>query len=136
MKINYEVDENAGVYTPLPAGKYRVKVLAVEDGYSKAGDPKLNMKLGIVDQPERWVYHTLTFIPKGQPGHGIAVHSLKCFGFSVDKSRVNFDSEDMVGKEAMADLIIEEYNGKKTNKVKVFDYLSDANPADNDEETF
>ena len=43
MKIDYEVDENAGVYAPLPAGKYRVRVLAVEDGYSKAGDPKVNM---------------------------------------------------------------------------------------------
>jgi hypothetical protein len=129
MKIDYEVDEKAGVYTPLPAGRYRVKVLAVEDGYSKAGDPKLNMKLGVVEHPDRWVFHTLTFIPKGQPGHGIAVHSLKCFGFSIDKSRVNFDSEDMVGKEAMADLIIEEYNGKRSNKVRQFDYLQAEQPA-------
>ena len=130
MKIDYEVDEKAGVYTPLPAGRYRVKVLAVEDGYSKAGDPKLNMKLGVLDQPDRWVFHTLTFIPKGQPGHGIAVHSLKCFGFAIDKSRVNFDSEDMVGKEAMADLIIEEYNGKRSNKVRQFDYLQAEQPAE------
>ena len=130
MKIDYEVDEKAGVYTPLPAGRYRVKVLAVEDGYSKAGDPKLNMKLGVMEHADRWVFHTLTFIPKGQPGHGIAVHSLKCFGFSIDKSRVNFDSEDMVGKEAMADLIIEEYNGKRSNKVRQFDYLQAEQPAE------
>jgi len=136
MRIDYEVDENAGVYSPLPAGKYRVKVLEVEDGYSKAGDPKLNMKLAVVDQSDRWVYHTLTFIPKGQPGHGIAVHSLKCFGFSIDKSRVNFDSDDIVGKEAMADLIIEEYNGKRSNKVKVFEYIPEAKPLDPDEEAF
>ena len=136
MRIEYEVDENAGVYTPLPAGRYRVKVLEVEDGYSKAGDPKINMKLAVVDQSDRWVYHTLTFIPKGQPGHGIAVHSLKCFGFSIDKSRVNFDSDDIVGKEAMADLIVEEYNGKRSNKVRQFDYLTDAQPEKTDEVPF
>jgi len=136
MKIDYEVDENAGVYSPLPAGRYRVKVLEVEDGYSKAGDPKVNMKLGVVDQQDRWVFHTLTFIPKGQPGHGIAVHSLKCFGFAIDKSRVNFDSEDLVGKEAMADIIIEEYNGKRSNKVRQFDYLQDTQPGKTDEVPF
>ena len=136
MRIDYEVDENAGVYSPLPAGRYRVKVLEVEDGYSKAGDPKINMKLAVVDQSDRWVYHTLTFIPKGQPGHGIGVHSLKCFGFSIDKSRVNFDSDDIVGKEAIADLVIDEYNGKRSNKVRQFDYIQDTKPADNGEVPF
>jgi len=136
MKLDYEVDKNAGVFTPLPPGRYRVKVLAVQDGYTKAGDPKLNMKLGVVDHQNRWVYHTLTFIPKGASGHGMAVHSLKCFGFSIDKSRVNFDSADIIGKEAMADLIIEEYEGRRSNKVKMFDYIPENQPESTDEVPF
>jgi len=133
MKINMEVDENAqGSSFLIPVGKYPVRVLVVDDKdddgndkRSRAGDPQFSLKLEVHGH-KTWVWNTLTLIPKGKPGHGIAVHALKCFGISIEKSSVNFETQDLKGKTAMAELGIKKNEeGKEKNEVKTYDYLTE-----------
>lgn len=93
-------------------GNYALTAWNVDVGRSKAGDPKLNVRFGINGQNgEKWLYHTITMLPKTSNGHGITVHALKTLGFSVDKSIVNFRPADIIGRVCRADIITEEYEG-------------------------
>ena len=122
-------------------GNYALTAWNVELGKSKAGDPKLNIRFGINGQGgDKWLYHTITLLPKESKGHGITVHALKTLGFSVDKSLVNFRPADILGRVCRADVITEEYPGvtnsgkeitKSKNVIKTMYY---ANPDDKPEQ--
>ena len=79
----------------IPDNTYRLEVAEVREQTSQKGLPQLNFKLNLVDyvnDPEwpynRWTYHTITLIPKGERGHGIALHLLKILGAVPDENGV------------------------------------------------
>lgn len=116
--INYECDPKADgprKFT-VPDGNYALTAWSVELGRSKNGDPKLNIKFGINGfERERWLFHSITLLPKTSKGHGIAVHALKTLGFSIDKSTVNFRPADIVGRVCRAEVLTQEYEGYSTS---------------------
>ena len=92
-------------------GNYALTAWNVELGKSKAGDQKLNVRFGINGQGgDKWLYHTITLLPKSSKGHGITVHALKTLGFSVDKSLVNFRPADIIGRVCRAEVRTAEYD--------------------------
>lgn len=126
-RIGWDCDPNADEQRKFTVedGQYVLTVWEVipdSDGRlvqksKKAGDDKLNIKFGINGQEgAKWLYHNITFIPKGKPGHFIAVHAMKTLGISVDKGRVNLNPAELVGKVCRADIATEEYPGPNGGK--------------------
>lgn len=91
----------------IPDDTYRLEVLEVTEQESKKGLPQLNFKLGLAEymnNPEwpynKWTYHTITLIPAGQKGHGIALHLLKILGSAPDEQGViNIVPEAFIGRQ-------------------------------------
>lgn len=109
--VNFTVDETADKPRTyhVPAGNYALTAWSVERGLSQKGDKQLNIKFGVNGQNcSKWIYHKLTLLPVGNPGHGIAVHGLKTLGFSIDKSMVNFRPADIIGRVCRAELVVKE----------------------------
>jgi len=125
-RIGWDCDPNAderGRFT-VEDGQYVLtvwEVIAGTDGRfiqkSKNGDDKLNIKFGINGQGgTKWLFHNITFIPKGKSGHFIAVHAMKTLGISVDKGRVNLNPAELLGKVCRAEISTEEYPGPTGGK--------------------
>lgn len=114
----------------VPDGNYTLTVWEVTADKSKNGDPKLNVKFGVNGSGGKWLWHNITLIPKGKPGHSIAVHALKTLGFSVDKSRVNLKPSDLIGKICRAEVYTEKYNGKSYNRIAEMLYADSKDEAE------
>ena len=115
-----EKEDAPRVYT-VPDGNYALTAWSVSLSKSRKGDPLMNVRFGINGHKgEKWLYHNITLLPKGSPGHGITVHALKTLGFSVDKSVVNFRPSDIIGRICRAEIKTEEYDGttKSGNPIK------------------
>jgi len=163
FQCDEQADTNGGSKFTVPAGEYALTVWEVipdeEHAHaklgapwrtSKNGDPQLNIKFGINEQGGKlWIFNPLTFIPKGQPGHGIIVHALKTLGAVIkDGQLINFKPSDLLGRVCRAELTLAIPDGGKypKNKIKTLDYAKPedkpempaevAQPADTDDVPF
>ena len=79
----------------------------------------LNLKCEVIEDQRwkgKWVWHTVVFIPKGEKGDGMSVHFRKCIGMPYGANDL-IDGMKWIGKRFMGKVTIEEYNGKKNNKI-------------------
>lgn len=120
----------------IPHGKYVFKVVNVSNAESKKGLPQLKFEFELNDIPADWdynkkVFHTITFIPMGEKGHGIAVHFLKELGFKPNEQGViTFDLEDFMGLKVIGTVYQEKgIDGNIYNRVKDFKFYTPDVPA-------
>lgn len=113
----------------IPHGEYLLEIKDVVKGESKKGLPQLKFRFDLQDLARDWdyndrVYHTITLIPKGEKGHGIAVHFLKNLGFKPDdKGVISFELEDFMGLRVAATVYQEKgSDGNTYNRVKDFKF--------------
>ena len=113
--------QERGSFQPIPDGDYVLTVTKVEDGKARSGKDKTTLELTIDDgqYARRKIWHSLTWIPVGEKGHGIAIHALHAFGLDHDGD-VDFDTQDFLGRSAKANVVTEEYEGKSNNKIGYF----------------
>ena len=78
------------------SGRYKSNLTLVVDGDKYDG---------------RKLWHTLVWIPKGEPGHGFTVAALKAMGMPFDGS-LDFDDEELRGRTFYAEVGIETYTAK------------------------
>ena len=114
----------SGKFPLVPEGDYVVKVERSEGGLTKDGTRhKADLFLSIHDQASNaglgWLWNTITFIPEGEKGHGMWLHANKCLDMPYDGDVV-IETDDYIGKSSLAHVVIDEYQGKKRNKIAYF----------------
>ncbi|MEI8309326.1 MAG: DUF669 domain-containing protein [Verrucomicrobiota bacterium] len=98
----------------VPAGDYTVEILNAEESVSKQGNDMIELKLKI--EPTGAIcFDNLVFTPN-------AFWKIDAFRASTGESvvpdeEVNIECDDLLGRTGRARLIVEEYNGRKRNKV-------------------
>lgn len=104
----------------IPSGLWLAfQIIDAEDKKTKTQRDMLNLKCEVVDHAQwkgKWVWHTVVFIPKGEKGDGMSVHFRKCIGMPYGANDL-VDGLKWIGKRFMGKVIIDEYNGKKNNKI-------------------
>lgn len=104
----------------LPDGKwfpFRIKE-AVEKK-TKSGYDALNLTCEVIETPAfngKWVWHYVTFIPKGMKGEGMSVHFRKCIGQPFGKNDL-IEPMQWIGSRFMGKVKIKEYLGKQSNVI-------------------
>lgn len=93
-------------FPPAPRGIYTIQVADVKVGIvEKSKRPKADLMCEISDQGDEFgkrVYVTVTKIAKGDPGHGIMVHTLNAFGLKLNGAYSFNPEADLQGKSARA----------------------------------
>lgn len=123
MAHEYDATEVKGVdgdYS-FPDGEYPLIITAVKEGLSKeAKDFQVIVDYEVVEGPQKGQkvrFHYVTFFPPAHKAAGISVHYLKSIG-QPWQGKFRIDPDAWVGKTLSAYLAAEEYNGKKSMKVK------------------
>lgn len=114
----------------LPKGWYNFEIITYTTndgsktypmyGFTKENKyQKVDLLLQVIDNPQ-WqdckVFHTVTFMPKGKEGAGMAIHFLKTIGEPYE-GKLDYHSEDWIGKKLQGYAITDEYKGKVKNKL-------------------
>lgn len=113
--MKYTAQETTTEYTPLPAGKHRVRVAKVEAAVSKAGNKKYKFTFDVSGTNKK-LFYDFTFVNDVQK----KINNLNnCFGLD---SGTEYDSDVaptfLIGKIGGVEVEHEEYEGKTNAKVK------------------
>jgi hypothetical protein len=113
----------------LPKGNYDFEIVEFVskagnsyplEGKTKNGDPKVDILAQVINSAEfdgERIFHSVTFMPKDKPGAGMAIHFLKTIGQPYE-GKFNVNPEAWVGERFRGYVISDEYQGKKSNKIK------------------
>lgn len=90
------------------------------EGTTKNGDPKVDFLAEVTTEGEfkgERVFHSVSFLKKESPGAGMAIHFLKTID-QPHEGKFSVNPSDWVGQEFRGYVIQDEYNGRKSNKIK------------------
>jgi hypothetical protein len=98
----------------VPAGDYFVEILNAEESISKQGNDMIELKLKI-EPSGALCFDSLVFTPN-------AFWKIDAFRAAtgekvIPDEEVNIDCDLLIGRTGRARLIVDEYNGRKRNKV-------------------
>ena len=116
MAWNYQREESNG-FEPLPEGKYRIRVKAVEKAQSKKGNEMLVFQFD-VSGSNKTLYHYITFLPDNP---SVTNGQLTQFFDSFkDIEDGDFEILHWVGKVGACKIKHELYNGEKRERISYF----------------
>lgn len=111
-RIDFDTVPESDGFDPLPAGTYRMECVAASSATSKAGNEIWNLDL-VELESGRHVFDHLVWTPKAL---GRARDTLSAFGVR-GKGEVDYQPEMLMRRHALVTVAIEEWEGKKRNKV-------------------
>ncbi|MBI4063490.1 MAG: DUF669 domain-containing protein [Elusimicrobia bacterium] len=129
-----------GGFTPIPKGKYLLRVESATQKRSRNGDPMVVVDFTVAEgqyQGRRIRFHNVTFLPPESKGAGISIHFLKTIGESYE-GRLEIAPERWIGKLLYGHVEEEpDLNGTPRNVVKNVEPCETpgGEPADNGEAT-
>jgi hypothetical protein len=128
-RMNFDKVEEVGDYSPLPEGKYPVKVYECEEKQSQAGNETWNIKMEVVEGEFKGkrIFDNITWSDKAFPRTKLVLSRL---GLPV-KGEIDYQPDDLVDQTAIVEVEIEEFvseddvgniKKKKRNKVTFAGY--------------
>lgn len=127
------VVEEKGDKKLMPKGNYNYEIVSFlskagdeypKEGKTKNGDPKVDFLAEVTDGPFKGnrVFHSVTFLPKDSKGAGMSIHFLKTIGQPWE-GKFSVTPSEWVGSRFRGYTIEDEYNGRKSNKIKGIDLI-------------
>lgn len=113
----------------MPKGTYEFEIIQFAskagkeypcEGVTKNGDPKVDLLVQVTTPGEfegERLFHSVAFMPKDKPGAGMAVHFLKTIGMPWE-GKITIDPSQWVGQAFKGYVVEDEYQGRKSNKIK------------------
>lgn len=123
------VEDKQYVKKLMPKGNYDYEIVEFtskagesypKEGKTKNGDPKVDFLAEVVTPGEfegERVFHSVTFLPKDKPGAGMSIHFLKTINQPWE-GKFQVDPIAWVGERFRGYTVEDEYQGKKSNKIK------------------
>ena len=121
-EVNMGNVDEAGDFTPIPAGFYPAKITKIDDKKTHDGDLMWNMQLAVIggEFDGRIIFDNLTFNEIG-----LKRIKLLCSRLGIDVSgKVNLTHELLLEKQVIIDVIVDSFTdkqgeNKKKNAIKV-----------------
>ena len=113
--------DSKGGRQKVPPGTYKFRIQSVLVGQSRNGDPNVALECEVLDNLEqsgKMLAHWVTFLPKDNPGAGIAVHFLKALGESWE-GVVSIEPDNWVGKTFLGKVQDQPFVSKRDGKTYV-----------------
>lgn len=118
-------------FKPLEPGSYDGEIVSAEGKVFSSGNKGIVLQV-TPDETNRKIFHNIVFTDN-ETSREINVRTLRSLGLDIADLRKSAadPASVLVGKRVRMTLIIDEYNGKKNNKIKFFggipghDYSSD-----------
>lgn len=111
--------DGTGGFEPLPKGEYNFQIKNVEEKVTDKMRHIVKVTCEVIDNDEysgKLVFHHVTFIPKGEPGSGMAIYFLATIQEPFEGT-IEVEPLNWIAKRFKASVIIDEYKGKKNNKI-------------------
>jgi hypothetical protein len=124
IKIDLEGVSEGREWPVLDAGTYLAKIVSIESGKSKAGNPMLTWTFSVSDHPGTLRMWTALDAKSLWKIKGIFSN----LGYSVD-GELDVDTDELVGREVAIEVTVGDWNGSPTNNV---DDVKDAAAAGTD----
>lgn len=141
MKGNADMTDVQDGFALLPEGEYLVKIAEVQDGFSKGGDPMPQVKFEVVggEYDGQWVWENITISnnPESKAFNILwrVKVFLKCIG-EPHEGKIEFDTDNWIGRKLKVRLYHDTYNGKKKAKVGEFIALEGSDAVETEEIPF
>lgn len=117
MAWNYQRDESAGEFKPIPEGLHRIRIKSAEKAVSKMGKDMLTLQFEVSGYNSK-LFHYIVFLPdRPEITNRNLTQFFDAFPGIADG---DFNTNNWVGKVGACRINHEEYNGRQNAKVKYF----------------
>lgn len=121
MKVSRHSGETAR--EELTTGTHHATILECEETESKKGNAMLKLKLE-VGKVKKWMYYYVV----------VSSYRMNDFLDAMGVGDEEIETEDFIGRTCMADVILEEWNGKDQLKIDVLIKLESGAPLEGDDD--